>query len=564
MVLFPSLQNPNSEANLGYIIGPQWLHLPILALPGLGTAVLWASMMSHATPTLLSLGMSKSTLSLVFLAGPLSGIIMQPLIGALADASTSKYGRRRPFMMGGCLVCVPAMLGLGFARGIGETLWPSHAQGIAILISVLSIVCIDFAVNAIMSADRALIVDMLPPHEQNSGNAWASRTSGLGQVLGFFIGNLDLPYMFGSNSSQIGLLSVISGILLLGTHVITAIFVQEAVHQPRPGDATDLKQMLRNMWDTVLRLPATIRSICFIQFFSWLGWLPVMLFATEYIGDIYVRDALDHGDSRGPSSEALREEGTRAGSRALFHGALLTLFASIMLPLFVVSRSEADHQSIGGIVWELSKRLPLEVQQTLHKWRETKFDLAKTWAVSHMVFGVLLLCTLLVQGPGFASFIFVLIGLCSAVSAWAPYALLGEAIAAEQQGGRIHGGASQADLDVSLALLNDAEDWENVQRVPEAPASEQGPQQAGIILGIHNIFVVIPQFVIIGVSSAIFALLDTKQLLHPGGSDASDGLAAGKQAESIGVIFRIGGICSGIAAFLTLQLAKSLRKNYSL
>ncbi|CAE6423685.1 unnamed protein product [Rhizoctonia solani] len=412
-----------------------------------------------------------------------------------------------------------------------------------------------------MSADRALIVDMLPPHEQNSGNAWASRTSGLGQVLGFFIGNLDLPYMFGSNSSQIGLLSVISGILLLGTHVITAIFVQEAVHQPRPGDATDLKQMLRNMWDTVLRLPATIRSICFIQFFSWLGWLPVMLFATEYIGDIYVRDALDHGDSRGPSSEALREEGTRAGSRALFHGALLTLFASIMLPLFVVSRSEADHQSIGGIVWELSKRLPLEVQQTLHKWRETKFDLAKTWAVSHMVFGVLLL---LVQGPGFASFIFVLIGLCSAVSAWAPYALLGEAIAAEQQGGRIHGGASQADLDVSLALLNDAEDWENVQRVPEAPASEQGPQQAGIILGIHNIFVVIPQFVIIGVSSAIFALLDTKQLLHPGGSDASDGLAAGKQAESIGVIFRIGGICSGIAAFLTLQLAKSLRKNYSL
>ncbi|CCO27340.1 General alpha-glucoside permease [Rhizoctonia solani AG-1 IB] len=251
-----------------------------------------------------------------------------------------------------------------------------------------------FAVNAIMSADRALIVDMLPPHEQNSGNAWASRTSGLGQVLGFFIGNLDLPYMFGSNSSQIGLLSVISGILLLGTHVITAIFVQEAVHQPRPGDATDLKQMLRNMWDTVLRLPATIRSICFIQFFSWLGWLPVMLFATEYIGDIYVRDALDHGDSRGPSSEALREEGTRAGSRALFHGALLTLFASIMLPLFVVSRSEADHQSIGGIVWELSKRLPLDVQQTLHKWRETKFDLAKTWAVSHMVFGVLLLCTL--------------------------------------------------------------------------------------------------------------------------------------------------------------------------
>jgi hypothetical protein len=119
-----------------------------------------------------------------------------------------------------------------------------------------------------------------------------------------------------------------------------------------------------------------------------------MIFATEYIGDIYVRDAIARGDSRTPGNEALQEEGTRAGSRALFHGALLTLLASILLPLFVVSRSETDHASIGGIVWELSKRLPIEMQQRLHKLRETKFDLAKTWAVSHMVFGVLLLSTL--------------------------------------------------------------------------------------------------------------------------------------------------------------------------
>ncbi|KAF8609436.1 MFS general substrate transporter [Ceratobasidium sp. AG-I] len=570
MVLFSSLQLQNPDPNHGYIVGPEWLHLPILALPGLGTSVLWASMMSHATPTLLSLGMSKSSLSLVFLAGPLSGIVMQPLIGALADASTSKYGRRRPFMIGGCLVCVPAMLGLGFARGIGELLWPTHALGIAIAISVLSIICIDFSVNAIMSADRALIVDMLPPHEQNSGNAWASRTSGLGQVLGFFIGNLDLPYMFSSSWSQIGLLSLIAGLLLFGTHAVTAVFVQEAVHQPRPGDATDFKQMIRNMWDLTLRLPATIRSICFIQFFSWLGWLPVMLFATEYIGDIYVRNAIDHGDPRGGSDEALLEEGTRAGSRALFHGALLTLLASILLPMFVVSRSETDHHSVGGIVWELSKRLPIEMQQTLHRWRETKFDLAKTWAVSHMVFGVLLLSTLLVRGPGFASFIFVLIGLCSAVSAWAPYALLGEAIAAEQPGGRVRGGASTADLDdLNLALLNETDDWENLERASESqtqqppPETEHAPQQAGVILGIHNIFVVIPQFVIIGVSSAVFALLDTQQLLHPGKSSGTDPIPPGKQSESIGVVFRIGGICSGVAALLTLQLAKSLKKNYS-
>ncbi|KAG8685000.1 hypothetical protein FRC09_015018 [Ceratobasidium sp. 395] len=429
----------------------------------------------------------------------------------------------------------------------------------------------------VMSADRALIVDLLPPHEQNAGNAWASRAGGLGQVLGFFIGNLDLPYIFSSSWSQIGLLSLLAGILLLGTHVITAVFVQEAIYQPRPGESTDLKQLIRNMWDLTLRLPATIRSICFIQFFSWLGWLPVMLFATEYIGDIYVRDAISHGDSRGPSSEALQEEGTRAGSRALFHGALLTLLASILLPIFVVSRSEVDHQSVGGIIWELSKRLPIEMQQRLHKLRETKFDLAQIWAVSHIVFGVLLLSTLLVRGPGFASFIFVLIGLCSAVSGWAPYALLGEAIAAEQHGGRVHGATPNGEFDdLNMALLAETDDWENVERAPPPPqpAEQHAPQQSGVILGIHNIFIVIPQFVIIGVSSAVFALLDTQQLLHPGGKSSSsdDSLPPGKQSESIGVVFRrvvvsrklaIGGICSGIAAVLTLQLAKSLQKKYS-
>ncbi|KAG9101166.1 hypothetical protein FRC06_003302 [Ceratobasidium sp. 370] len=200
------------------------------------------------------------------------------------------------------------------------------------------------------------------------------------------------------------------------------------------------------------------------------------------------------------------------------------------------------------------------MQQKLHKLRETKFDLAQT----------------LVKGPGFASFIFVLVGLCSAVSGWAPYALLGEAIAAEQQGGRVHDTTPNGEFDdLNMALLAETDDWENVERAsqPPPPAEQHTPQQSGVILGIHNIFIVIPQFVIIGVSSAVFALLDTQQLLHPGGkSSSSESLPPGKQSESIGVVFRqviairgalIGGICSGIAAVLTLQLAKSLQKKYS-
>lgn len=55
-------------------------------------------------------------MALVFLAAPLSGLVVQPLIGSLADRSRSRFGRRRPFMLVGVLVCIGSMLLLGYTR----------------------------------------------------------------------------------------------------------------------------------------------------------------------------------------------------------------------------------------------------------------------------------------------------------------------------------------------------------------------------------------------------------------------------------------------------------------
>lgn len=71
-----------------------------------------------ASPYLVGLGLSKAATSAVFLAGPISGLIVQPLVGALADGTTSRLGRRRPFMLGGTILCACSMLGLSWAREI--------------------------------------------------------------------------------------------------------------------------------------------------------------------------------------------------------------------------------------------------------------------------------------------------------------------------------------------------------------------------------------------------------------------------------------------------------------
>lgn len=78
--------------------------------------------MSYVNVYLLSLGMTKMFLSIVWIAGPLSGLIMQPVIGVLADSSTNKYGRRRPIMVAGSFIVALGLCVMAWAKEITETL----------------------------------------------------------------------------------------------------------------------------------------------------------------------------------------------------------------------------------------------------------------------------------------------------------------------------------------------------------------------------------------------------------------------------------------------------------
>jgi hypothetical protein len=78
----------------------------------------WGTEMTYCTPYLLQLGLTKSKLSLVWIAGPLSGLIMQPIVGIMADKSTSKWGRRRPVMVGGTVIVSICLLILGWTKEI--------------------------------------------------------------------------------------------------------------------------------------------------------------------------------------------------------------------------------------------------------------------------------------------------------------------------------------------------------------------------------------------------------------------------------------------------------------
>lgn len=118
--------------------------------------------MTYCNPYLLSLGLSKSKTSLVWIAGPLSGLIVQPIVGAMADESRSPWGRRRPFIAGGSVIVAVALLVLGFTKEIVSFFVADveAAKSFTIFLAVLSIYVVDFSINAGSSTASAL---SLPP-----------------------------------------------------------------------------------------------------------------------------------------------------------------------------------------------------------------------------------------------------------------------------------------------------------------------------------------------------------------------------------------------------------------
>lgn len=85
-------------------------------------------------------------MALVFVAGPLSGLFMQPIVGVLSDASTHAWGRRRPFLLVACAACSLSVLTLAFARSwVGALGFGATATR---ALAILAIFGIDFSVNA--------------------------------------------------------------------------------------------------------------------------------------------------------------------------------------------------------------------------------------------------------------------------------------------------------------------------------------------------------------------------------------------------------------------------------
>lgn len=88
---------------------------------------------------------------MVWVAGPISGLIVQPIIGVVADQSTSKWGRRRPTIVLGSAIVAGSLVTLGFTKEIVAALVGLDSEAtrtLTIMLAVMSLYTVDFAINA--------------------------------------------------------------------------------------------------------------------------------------------------------------------------------------------------------------------------------------------------------------------------------------------------------------------------------------------------------------------------------------------------------------------------------
>ncbi|KAF0921262.1 hypothetical protein E2562_003071 [Oryza meyeriana var. granulata] len=307
----------------------------------------WALQLSLLTPYVQTLGIPHALTSVMWLCGPIAGLIVQPCVGLYSDKCTSSLGRRRPFILTGCIIICISVVVIGFSSDIGYALGdttedckvytgPRYHAAAAF---ILGFWLLDFSNNTVQGPARALMADLSGRHGPSAANAIFCSWMALGNILGYSSGSTNdwhkwFPFLMTracceacANLKAAFLVAVV--FLGLST-AVTMVFAREvaldaaAAKRSEEGGASGPLAVFKGMKN----LPVGMPSVLVVTGLTWLSWFPFILFDTDWMGrEIY------HGRPDGnPAEVAAFQEGVRQGAFGLLlnsvrtHHHLLYLF----------------------------------------------------------------------------------------------------------------------------------------------------------------------------------------------------------------------------------------------
>jgi maltose/moltooligosaccharide transporter len=279
---------------------------------------------SNMGPIYSYLGADEGAMPLLWLAGPMTGLIVQPLIGAMSDRTRSPLGRRTPYFLIGAVLCSLCLLAMPYSR----TLWMA-----ASLLWVL-----DAANNVTMEPYRAYVSDRLDERQRPLGFLSQSAFTGLAQTLSYLSPSLlvwwgvNKDLLDANGIPEITRISFLIGAVLSITTILWSVWrVPELPLTPAEESAMATTPMtlggtLQDLGDAVREMPLAMRQLGLAMLFQWFG----MFCYWQYVVLALARSVFGTSD---PASMGFRDAGLLNGQLGAFYNFIACLSAFAMIPL---------------------------------------------------------------------------------------------------------------------------------------------------------------------------------------------------------------------------------------
>jgi maltose/moltooligosaccharide transporter len=237
----------------------------------LGVQYAFGLQQANMSPIYRYLGADESKIPLLWLAGPITGLLVQPIIGAMSDKTWHpKFGRRRPYFLVGAILTSIALIFMPYSTSI--------------LMAASLMWLLDGAANVTMEPFRAFIADKLPENQRTLGFSMQSFFVGLGQTLAnlmpfilIFFG-ITTTYIKGEIPMFVKLSFLIGAVTAL-VAVLWTVFTTDEYPPEIPLEKKSFSTTIKTGFSEVVlaikEMPITMRKLWWVKFFTWFG-LPLM------------------------------------------------------------------------------------------------------------------------------------------------------------------------------------------------------------------------------------------------------------------------------------------------
>lgn len=252
----------------------------------LGVQIGYSLQNGNTSRILSALGADVHELSYFWLAAPLAGLVVQPIVGLSSDKTWTRLGRRVPFILGGAIASTIAMLFMPNSEFFAHLVPAVFFGGFVLLF-------MDTSFNVTMQPFRALVGDMVNEEQKNIGYSVQSFLINFGAVLGSLLpflltewGVANTPANGQKVADSVVWSFYIGGAILLATVLWTAFKTKE--YPPREYEAynkvtEEEKGQKKDILSLLKDAPVAFWQLGVVQFFSWFSLFVMWVYTTSGI-----------------------------------------------------------------------------------------------------------------------------------------------------------------------------------------------------------------------------------------------------------------------------------------